>query len=141
MAIDIEQWDKDYLAAWNTRDLDTILSFFADDCINEDVVVGKINNGKEELRAFLKDLYAGFPDLRLEKKSFFASGDRACTEWIMSGTHSGNWSSLPATGKSFSIRGVSVIELSESKVKRQTDYYDGASLMLQLGLIPPIPQK
>jgi hypothetical protein len=44
---------------------------------------------------------------------------------------------MPATGKSFSSPGVSLIELSGGKAKRGIDYYDGSSLMRQLGLLPP----
>lgn len=136
-ATEMDLWANNQLAAWNSHDAEKILSFYSDDCIYEDLVVGKVNHGKEELRAFITDLFTGSPDIRMEKKSFFASGDHVCMEWIMSGTHSGNWTGMPATGKSFSVRGVSVSEIRDGKVKQNTDYYDGAPLMRQLGLLPP----
>jgi steroid delta-isomerase-like uncharacterized protein len=134
---EIEQMMKDLDAAWASHDIERILAFYSDDCIYEDVVFGKVNHGKEELRAFIKEAFTGFPDFRVEGKSFFTSGNRICSEWIMSGTHSGNLPGMPATGKSFSVPGVSVSELKDGKVKQNTDYYDGASLMRQLGLLPP----
>lgn len=141
LAIDMEQWAKNLLAAWSSHDIEKILSFYADDCSFEDMALGRVSHGKEEMRAYIKESYTGFPDFRIELKSFFASGNHACIEWITRGTHKGDLPGIPATGKSFSFPAVAVIELKEGKAKRETDYYDGASLMRQLGLLPATPQK
>jgi steroid delta-isomerase-like uncharacterized protein len=127
---------RDLTAAWSSHDIERILSFYTDDCTYEDVVSGKVSHGKEELRAFVKDNFTTSPDLRLELKSVIASGDHLAIEWIMSGTQTGNLLNVPATGKSFSVRGVSVSELKDGRIQRNTDYCDGASVMRQLGLLP-----
>jgi len=129
-----EQTMKDLVAAWNSHDVEKILSFFTDDCVYEDIVVGKVNHGKEELRAFIKDLLTGAPDVKLELESIVASGDHVSMEWVMSGTQTGVLLGFPASGKSFSGRGVSVSELMDGKIKKNTDYYDGASFFRQLGI-------
>lgn len=54
----------------------------------------------------------------------------------MSGTHSGDFPGLPATGKSFSIRGTSVMELDGNKIKRNSDCWNLVSLLQQIGLMP-----
>ena len=124
-----EQMGKDLAAAFNSHDIDKLLSFYTDDFVYEDVPFGKIIHGKEEYRAFTKEFVAGAPDIKMELKSIIVSGDRFCMESIVSGTHTGNWPNLPATGKSFSSRGVSVGELRDGKIKQDTDYYDGSSLI------------
>jgi ketosteroid isomerase-like protein len=43
------------------------------------------------------------------------------------------------TGKKFSVRGVSVIEVREGKIFRNLDFYDSATIMRQLGLLPAQP--
>jgi ketosteroid isomerase-like protein len=40
------------------------------------------------------------------------------------------------TGKKFSVRGVSVIEVREGKISRCLDFYDSATIMRQVGVLP-----
>jgi steroid delta-isomerase-like uncharacterized protein len=142
MAIDMERWIDNEEAAWSSHDVERLLSFYTDDCVYEDLAVGKVNHGKEELRAFCKQGFTAFPDFKIETKSLFASGNRVCIEGIISGTHKGNIPGFPpATGKMFSVRAAHICELRGDKAFRVTDYYDLASVMRQLGLLPPTPQK
>ena len=100
MATEIEQWIKGEEEAWSSQDIERILSFYTDDCIYEDLAVPKINRGKEEIRAFVTDTFAAFPDFKVETKSFFASGDRVCIESVMSGSYMADIPGLPpANGK------------------------------------------
>ncbi len=54
---------NDYLAVWNSHDTEKVVSLFTDDCVYEDLAFGRINRGKEELRAFVNGTFAAFPDL------------------------------------------------------------------------------
>jgi len=141
MAIDMEQWAKDLMAAWSSHDVEKVLSFYDDDGVLEDYALGRFLHGKEEIRAHVKEGLTGFPDFKIEMKSFFASGNHACIECVMSGTQKGDLPGMPATGKHFSVPGVAVIELKGGKAIRESDYYDGASFMRQLGGLPATPQK
>ncbi len=122
-----------YLAAWNSHDVEKILSYFADDCVYEDLAVGVVLHGKAEFKAFANESFAAFPDLKFETKSFFVTPlarigfGKIGSEWIMSGTHKGDFRhgdlpTLAATGKSFSVRGASITEMSKGKIKRNSDY-------------------
>jgi ketosteroid isomerase-like protein len=53
-------------------------------------------------------------------------------EWVFSGTDAGMFK----TGKQFSVRGVSIVTVKNGKISRNVDYYDAATLMKQLGLLP-----
>ena len=139
MATDVERMFEDYLAAWNSHDVEKIASFFTDDCVYEDVAVGAVSRGKEELKAFASTTFAAFPDFKVEPTSRFVAGDWAGTEWIMRGTQTGDLLGIPATGKSFSIRGASIRELHEGKIRRNADYWNMASFLQQLGLMPGAP--
>ena len=134
---------NDYAAAWNSHDTEKMVSFFTDDSVYEDLGIGKIKRGKEELRAFINGFFATFPDHNFEVKSSFISGDWYCAEWVWSGTHKGDIPGLPATGKRFSIRGVSVGELKEGKIKRNSDYYNLMDFLKQIGikLVPALPSQ
>jgi ketosteroid isomerase-like protein len=43
------------------------------------------------------------------------------------------------TGKKFSVRGVSVIDLRDDKIFRNVDFYDVATIMRQVGQLPTPP--
>jgi steroid delta-isomerase-like uncharacterized protein len=111
MATDLENMFQDYLAAWNSHNAEKIASFFTDDCVYEDAALAVVNQGREELKALAGATFASFPDINFEVTSFFAAGEWAGSEWIMSGTHTGDAPNLPATGKGFSIRGASITEV------------------------------
>lgn len=68
--------------------------------------------------------------------SGFVAGTWAGGEWIMRGTHTGDLPGLPATGKGVSVRGSSIIELQDGKIRRCSDYWDMATLLRQIGLMP-----
>lgn len=54
----------------------------------------------------------------------------------MTGTHQGDLAGMPATHKKFSIRGASVVELNNARIKRISDYWDLVTFLKQLGLMP-----
>jgi steroid delta-isomerase-like uncharacterized protein len=142
MAGGTEKTIKNMLEAWNSHDVEKILSFFADDCIYEDVAVGLVNHGKKEVKLFFESFFVDMPDVKFEGKSTLDSGNYFGIEWVMSGTFA--HSSIPempqATGKKFSIKGVSIGEMREDKIIRNSDYWNFASFLQQVGLMPGAPK-
>lgn len=136
MVSDVGRMYEDYCAAWNSHDVEKIASFFTDDGIFDNVAAETVSRGKEEMKAAWNDTFAGIPDLKLEWPANFIASDWIATEWIMTGTHTGDLPMLPATGKSVSIRGASIMELQGGKIKRHVTYMDMASFMRQLGVMP-----
>jgi predicted ester cyclase len=53
----------------------------------------------------------------------------------MSGTHKGEFPGLPPTEKRSSVRGATIIERLASKIRRNSDYWDSATFMRQVGLL------
>ena len=132
----VERILDDWATAWSSHDTEKVLSIFTDDCVYEDVTFGAINHGKKELRAFADGVFAGVPDFRVELTARFVADPQAGMEWVMSGTHKGDFPGMPATGKRFSVRGVTIVELQAGKIRRNSDYWDAASVMRQVGLLP-----
>jgi len=131
----------DWAIAWSSAENDNperILALFADDCVFEDVTFGVVARGKEELRSFVLRAFAAVPDFKYRLTSRLADGQWAAIEWVMSGTQKGELPGMPATGKRFSsARGSSILELEAGKIRRQSDYWDAATFMKQVGLLPP----
>jgi steroid delta-isomerase-like uncharacterized protein len=123
-------------AAWNAHDADRVASLYTDDVIYEDVAFGLTARGHAEMRKMAADFFASVPDLKLEVVSSTSMGNHGSVEWVFSGTDVG----LFKTGKKFSVRGASVYELRGQKFSANRDYYDSASLMRQVGVLPKASQ-
>jgi steroid delta-isomerase-like uncharacterized protein len=138
---DVKEQLEEFYEAWNSHDVDTIVSYFTDDCVYEDATLGVINHGQTELKTFLHEFFNATPDLRLEVNAAFISGNWGGTEWIMSGTHKGDFRGIPPTGKRFSFRGASITEIHDGKFNRHTDYYDLTSILQQIGYLPSLDSQ
>jgi len=123
-----EKW----IAAWNSHNPDKMLPLFADDVFYEDVAFGAANHGKAELRKFAADEFEAVPDLELKLVRADIHGGHGTIEWTFSGTDK----DVFKTGKKFSVRGVSVIDLRNGKIFRNLDFYDAATIMRQVGKLP-----
>ena len=127
-------------ASWNSHDVDKIATFYTEDCIKEDVAVGTSTLGKKEMKALLHRVFAAFPDLNVELTSCFHSDEWAASEWLMSGTYTNQFPGIPPpTGRSFSVRGSTIMKLQNGKISRVSDYWNFMSFLQQLGLLPEAP--
>ncbi len=133
METDMKKLYQKYVAAWLAHDVEAVVSFFTDDCVYEDVALGVLNRGKSEVRAFVQATLAAIPDFKIEPKSVFATVDRLGSELIMTGTQTGDFPGIPATGKSFSVPVASIMEFQNGKIHRNTDYWNLASFLQQVG--------
>lgn len=136
---DFKGFVEEYAAAWSTQNVEKILSFFTEDCVYEDVALSAVNTGKQELEAFLRATFAAIPDFQIEPKAAFAAGPQRANEWVMSGTQSGPFPGIPATNRSFSVRGASIMEMEQGRIRRNTDYWSLAALLQQVGVLPQTP--
>jgi steroid delta-isomerase-like uncharacterized protein len=127
---------EDWAAYWSAHDMARLLSLFTDDVVYEDVTKGVVNRGAAELWAFGEGFFSSFPDVTVELRSSFADGTKGGAEWIMRGTQTGNLPGMPATGKRVELRGASIFEFVGDKIRRCSDYWDMATLLKQLGLMP-----
>jgi steroid delta-isomerase-like uncharacterized protein len=139
-AFDRERLFDDWALAWSSNDSsndpERVLSLFVDDCFFEDVTFGLVARGKEELRSFVKRAFAAIPDFKYELRNRIAVGRWAVIEWAMSGTQKGDLPGIPATGKRFSlVRGSTILELEAGRIRRESDYWDAATLMKQVGAL------
>lgn len=121
-----------FCAAWASHDPERIVAIFTKDGFYEDVPFNLTATGSDELRTFARDFFAAVPDLKVECTATNAQGGFGSIEWTFSGTDIG----IFKTGKPFSIRAASVFETRHGKISRNVDYYDVATWMRQVGLLP-----
>lgn len=108
-----------YAEAWSSHDVERIASYFSDDATYEDVTLGVVKHGRAAIQAFARETFDALPGFALEQRSLVGGEGWATMEWVMTGTDR-------ETGKEFSIRGVSVMELDGSKIRSNSDYWNMA---------------
>jgi len=119
-------------AAWNSRDADKFAAQFTDDALYEDVAAAHVTRGRDGVRKWAAGAFRDIENFKIKVVSTFVHDGHAAAEWVWSGRDSG----LFKTGKEFSVRGVSVIEIRNGKISSYREYYDFLTVMKQLGLLP-----
>jgi steroid delta-isomerase-like uncharacterized protein len=94
-----------YLDAWNAHDPAAVARYMADDAIYEDVALGRVLHGPSEIAAFVEEATRALSDFRFEEVSLFTAGSNYANEWIMIGTNDREVQGVPASGRSFRVRG------------------------------------
>ena len=123
---------ESWIAAWNSHDPAKWATHFTSDVYYEDVTFSEINHGVEEGKKFAGEFFLAVPDLKVELANSSIRGEHGSIEWILYGTDKGVYK----TGKPFKVRGVSIITIKNGKISRSVDYYDSATIMKQVGLLP-----
>jgi steroid delta-isomerase-like uncharacterized protein len=121
---------------WNSQDREAIAGVFAADAVFRDMAFAVQKRGLAEIRELMYGTWRGIPDLHTELTRLIPHGDWVASEWTLTGTHTGDFPNLPATGRSISIKGVSITQVQDGKIVSQRDYYDRASFLEQLGVLP-----
>ena len=133
-------WGRQYYDAWNGHDAKKVAAFMADDAVYEDLALGVVNVGRPAIASYVDEAGRFSHDYRFQVVSEQAGGNRYAFEWLMLGTHTGEARGLPASNKSYRIRGVSVGRLrDDGKIQENRDYWNLADFLGQVGLLrPPI---
>ena len=110
---------KEINAAFNDRDVDRILTFFADDCTflmaRGPEAVGRRVHGKEAVRRVLADRFKVIPDMRWDHVDAFICGTRAVTVWMVTGQGK--------DGERLNYRGCDIYEFRGDKILNKDTYW------------------
>jgi steroid delta-isomerase-like uncharacterized protein len=122
----------------NAHDVQGITALFTEDGVLIDP--SGEHRGREAIADYWNGFFQAFPDMQGQDDFKAESGDTAINEWSASGTHTGPLKgpggTVPATGKTLTIRGCDAISVREGLIESQRVYYDQLGFMIQLGLVP-----
>jgi steroid delta-isomerase-like uncharacterized protein len=87
----------------------------------------------EEVIEQFKMVFKGFPDMNQAIQEVVAKGDKIIARSIFTGTHTGEYFGIPATGKKIRFSCIEIWTMEDGKcVELRTDY-DRLGMMQQLG--------
>jgi ketosteroid isomerase-like protein len=106
-------------AAFNSRDVDRIMSFFADDCTflmaRGPEPDGRRVRGKAAVRRVLADRFTVIADMRWDHVEQIIAGSRAVTVWMVTGRG--------ADGEVLNYRGCDIYEFRGDKILNKDTYW------------------
>lgn len=117
-----------------SHDIDKILTLFSEDAVFEDVPLNIVAHGHAEIRKLFETMFVSMPDFTMTPVSVVADESSGSAEWIQSGTFSGDFLDLKATGKRFSVRGGAMVRFANGRISRWTDYWSKSTFKEQVGL-------
>ena len=123
---------------WNSHDIPSMLAHYDDDIVWVNVAMGERYDGKEEVRAFLERLFTAIPDLELDVTLRLPRGKYVAEEYHIRGHQRGSLYGTPPTGKYLDIPCVSIVELRDGKLLEDHFYWDSATALRQIGILPSV---
>ncbi len=92
--------------------------------------------GRAAARSAVEAYTKAFPDLHVEIEQEIASGTSVVVRWKSTGTHTGDFGGISATGRKVTTHGCTVQEIRDGQIVRSVNYWDNLSMMQQLGVLP-----
>ena len=126
---------------WNRGDLPGYLSLYDDSIKLHGYSPEPMD--KAQVKAFYELVMASFgkdggpPALAFHE--VLVQGDLYCCRFTMSGAHHGPFLGVPATGRSYSIGGITILRFAGDRVIERWSNADMLGLLIQLGAIPAPP--
>lgn len=107
------------LDAFNRHDLDAIMSHFAEDAVFESPrghdPWGNRFVGKAAVREGIAERFTDIPDVHYSEDRHWVSGDRGCSEWLLTGT--------TTAGERIAVRGCDLWEFRDGLIVRKDSYW------------------
>jgi steroid delta-isomerase-like uncharacterized protein len=120
----------------NAGDIDGFGELLADDFVEHEQTPG-LAPTKEGVLEFFRLYRAAFPDLRFEPEDYIASGDKVAVRVRTTGTNTGDFMGMPATGKSMDIQLVDICRFEDDGLSHEHwGVADVMTMMQQLGVVP-----
>jgi uncharacterized protein (TIGR02246 family) len=121
-----------WVDGWNSSDPEKLAKMFTSDGIYQDVPTGLNKKGGAEIRDLHIFFHNAVEGLYVKLIAANIAGDHGTIEWLFGGKDIG----IFKTGKPFEVQGVSVVDLKDERISRDFDYYDMATIMKQVGVLP-----
>jgi steroid delta-isomerase-like uncharacterized protein len=123
----------EHIAAENRHDIEATVATFHHPRYE---VNGEESDGEAAVRDLLQELMAGFPDFQVEVGKIHHADDAVIGEGRITGTHRGEFAGVPATGRRVDYPAIALFEFEEDRLLCEKVYFDGATMLTQIGVLP-----
>jgi len=127
------QMHKQHITNQSTGNAGALHDDYAEHAVVEDGMFPEPLVGRKMIMERKGMGMAAIPDLDITITNRVAHGNQVSAEWVATGTHSGDLPGMPATGRPFTLRGLTVSIRQQGKIVREAIYYDLNDLKRQIG--------
>jgi steroid delta-isomerase-like uncharacterized protein len=129
---------REHMESENRLDFEATLRTFAHPRY-ELIATGEVYDGEDAVRGYYAASRTAFPDQRNAIHAIRWSDDAVIVEFDLMGTHTGSLRGVPPTGRSFTCRMVALFLFDDTdRIVCERVYFDSATILRQLGLIPDL---
>ncbi|MBK9598329.1 MAG: ester cyclase [Flavobacteriales bacterium] len=122
---------------FNSNNMEGIEDLMTADVVDHQMDPSIKTTGIQSIKDLLNMYHTAFPDVKQEILGMATKGDRTYFQIHMTGTNTGPWGDMPATGKVMDVMGCDVMRFENGKAAEHWGYTEEAKMMMQLGLMPP----
>ncbi len=119
----------------NKKNMDAFDELNAEDFVNLSAPPG-MPTDRAGGKMFLGGFLSAFPDSEVTVDDMIAEGDRVATKKTFTGTHTGEFMGIPASGNRVTLQYVDILRLRDGRIIEHWLSMDQLSFMQQLGVIP-----
>jgi steroid delta-isomerase-like uncharacterized protein len=123
-----------YQEIYNSNNLDALEEVVAADLITPRIMPGMAPGLQGGKQVHLTTLI-GMPDWHTAINDLIAEADKVVARITMTGTHTGDFWGIPATGKRVTFTGIYIVRIAGGKIVEHWGEEDGVSLLQQLGVL------
>jgi steroid delta-isomerase-like uncharacterized protein len=117
---------------FNEGRLDMLEQLLSPSYIYQDAPPGTPPNA-DGIRQVVTNARTAFPDLNVTIEDMVGEGDKVCARLTTRGTHKGVFFDIPPTGKTISMKGMTMIHFVDGRMVASWVLNDVVGLMNQLG--------
>ncbi len=120
---------------WNKKNLAIIDEMVAPDFVDRDQVPG-LPAGREGVKVFAQMYISAFPDVQVKIEDIIVEGNKVVFRWTANGKHTGALMGIPPTGKSATVKGISINHYRGNQIAEGWNLFDQLGMLQQLGIVP-----
>ena len=121
-----------YQEAYNNEDYDALDEIVAAD-VSTPNMISSMPRGLEGAKLVHQKTVLGMPDYHTTIEDLIAEGDKVVARVSMTGTHTGNFYGIPATGRKVNLTGIFVVRIENGKIVEHWGEENGSEVLRQLG--------
>jgi steroid delta-isomerase-like uncharacterized protein len=113
-------------------------AYFAEDVTYTDYARNLIMKGSDEATEWLGAWKSAFSDARVGTAAYLDAGEWTVARFRAIGTNDGPFAGFPATGRQLDAPFCELLRWRDGQAVEGEIYYDAATIMTQLGHMPPM---
>lgn len=128
LAVIQEYYDR----VWHKAETEAVQELFSEGYVNHAGARGTLK-GPEGILTNYRNTKAAFEDGNFVVDMYVAEGNRVAAYYRMTGTHTGTFMGIPATGTQIDVPGIGIYEVRDGQIQESWVVRDTFVLLKQLG--------